>query len=68
MRGLATNLSTSAEINNMAMKGAGTQGTWKSIEMTAKNYKMKYNINNRISKYWDWTPRQIVVKYKTKNI
>ena len=39
MRGLIIDASTTAEINNMDMKGSGTQGTWKLIETSAKNHK-----------------------------
>ena len=37
----------------MAMKGPGTQGTWKSIELSAKNHTMKYDINSIIPKDWN---------------
>ena len=50
MRGLKIDLPTTTGIDEMAMKGPGTQGTWKSIESLAKNHKMKYDINSRIPK------------------
>ena len=37
MCGLTIDLCTETDINNMAMKGPGTQDTWKSIESSAKN-------------------------------
>ena len=39
MRGLTIDLCTETKINNTAMKGPGTQGTQKSVESSAKNYK-----------------------------
>ena len=36
MRGLTIDLCTVTKINNMAMKGPGTQGTWKLIELSEK--------------------------------
>ena len=50
MRGLTIDLCTETEINNMAMKSPGIQGTWKSIKSSAKNHEMKYDINSIISK------------------
>ena len=35
----------------MAMKASGTQGTWKSIELSAKN--IKHDISSRIPKDWN---------------
>ena len=35
----------------MPIKGAGKEGSWKSIE-TSKNQKMKYDINGKIPKDW----------------
>ena len=37
MRSLIINPSTATEINNMAMKGAGKEGAWKSIETLEKS-------------------------------
>ena len=37
----------------MAMKDAGAQRTWKSIESSANSCKMKYNVNSRIPKDWN---------------
>ena len=50
MRGLSIDLCTETEINIMDMNGPGTQGTWKSIESSAKNHEMKYDINSTIPK------------------
>ena len=50
MRGLTIDICTEIEINNMDMKVPRIQGTWKLIESSAKNYKMKYDINSRIPK------------------
>ena len=35
MRSLTIDPDTATEINNMAMKGAGKEGAWKSIETSA---------------------------------
>ena len=53
MRALTVDLSTATEINNIAMKGPETQGTWKSIESSARNHEMKYDINSRTTKDWN---------------
>ena len=53
MRGLAIDLRTATEINNMSVNDPGTQGTWKSIKSSAKNNKMKYDINSRTPKEWN---------------
>ena len=47
---LATGLDTATETNIMAVKGAGKEEVWKSIETFKKNYKMKYDHNSRIPK------------------
>ena len=52
IRGLTIDPDTATEINNMAIKGAGKEGVWKSIETLEKNHKMKYDINSRIPKNW----------------
>ena len=36
MRGLTIDPSTATEINNIAIKGAGKEGAWKSIETLEK--------------------------------
>ena len=46
MCGLTIDHCTETETNNMAIKGPGTQGTWKSTELSAKNRKMKYDTCN----------------------
>ena len=53
MRVLTIDICTVTEINNMAMKGPGTQGTWKLIESSLKNHKIKYDINSKIPKDWN---------------
>ena len=50
MRGLTIEYCIRTKISNMAMKGPGTQGTWKPIESAAKNHKMKYDIKSKIPK------------------
>ena len=39
MRGLTIDPGTATEINNMAMKGVGREGPWKSIETSEKTIK-----------------------------
>ena len=53
MRGLIIYPSTAIEINTMAIKGAGKEGAWKSIETSEKHQKIKYDVNSRIPKDWD---------------
>ena len=56
------NHSTDSENNNMAMKSPGTQGTWKSIESSENNHRMKYDTNSRIPK--DWNDRYLEKLFK----
>ena len=53
MHGLKVDHYTEADINSMAMKCLGTQGIWKSIESSATNNKIKYDINSKIPKDWN---------------
>ena len=48
MRGLTIDSGTATSINNMALKGNGKEGAWKSIETSENIHKMKYDINSRI--------------------
>ena len=53
MRGLIIDPSTATKINNMAMRGAGKEGAWKSIETSQKNHKMKYDHSSRFPQKLD---------------
>ena len=52
MHGLTIDYGTATAINKMSTKGAGKEGSWKSIETSEKNHKMKCAINSRMPNNW----------------
>ena len=68
MHGLTIDPSTAAEINTMAIKGAGKEGAWKSIETLEKIITWNMTSTVEFLNLGCWAPRQIVIKYKTTNI